>query len=306
MTATPRLLIRPATADAGAEARAARRRVLAAGAALAAAWPGRSARALMAGLPPDDPAARVDGNLRSSPWVGVVSVRIDGGVYSGALVHRRLVLTAAHVAAGHPPSAISLQLNAGEPQRLGVARVHVHPGWKGFTKPFAFDDVALLELEADAPDGVPVYTPYYGPMRQGTALTFVGYGASGHGDRAPSIGADPAVKRVGANRVDRLVARPELPDVPALFLYDFDGPDGSSDAFGGPTLGNAVETSAAGGDSGAPAFVRRGEFPRIAAVLSFVADFNKAGTPHSTFGASGGGVLLSGVRAWLDERMASI
>jgi hypothetical protein len=259
----------------------------------------------MAGVLPDTPAARVDPNLPDSQWAGVVCVRNAGGVFSGALIHRRLVLTAAHVAGG-PVSGMSVQLNAGETRLLGVARVHVHPGWKGFTKPFAFDDVALLELEGPVPEGVPVYAPYLGPMPQGTPLTFVGYGASGHGDRAPSVGADPAVKRVGANRVDRLVARPGQPEVPALFLYDFDGPDGSSDAFGGPTLGNAVETSAAGGDSGAPAFVRRGEFSRIAAVLSFVADLNKVGTPHSTFGASGGGVLLLGVRAWLDGRMAAV
>ena len=223
-------------------------------------------------------------------------------MFSGALVRRRLVLTAAHVAGG-PVPGISVQLNAGEPLRLGVARVHVHLGWKGFTKPFAFDDLALLELEMDVPDGVPVYSPYYGSMRQGTELVFVGYGASGHGDRGPNVGADPGVKRLGANRVDRVVARPMLPEVPALFLYDFDGPDATSDAFGGSSLGNAWETSAAVGDSGAPAFVRRGEFPRIAVMLTFVADFNKAGTPHSTFGASGGGVLLSGAQDWLGERI---
>jgi hypothetical protein len=260
----------------------------------------------MAGLPPDDPSARIDANLPSSPWAGVVSLRVNGGAYSGALIHRRLVLTAAHVVAGQTPTAVTAQLNAGEPLQFGVARVHVHPGWKGFTKPFAFDDVALLELEEDVPDGVPVYTPFYGPLRQGTALTFVGYGASGQGDRPPSVGADPAVKRVGLNRVDRVVPRPDLPEAPALFLYDFDGPDATSDAFGGPTLGNAFETSAAGGDSGAPAFVRRGEFPRIAAVLSFVADFNRPGTPLSTFGASGGGVLLSGVKDWLQARRAAV
>ncbi|MFN7645000.1 MAG: trypsin-like serine protease [Burkholderiales bacterium] len=283
-----------------------RRRLLSASGAgfAAAAWPGRAAHALMAGVLPDTPAARVDPNLPDSRWAGVVCVRNAGGVYSGALVHRRLVLTAAHVAGG-PVSGITVQLNAGEPRLFGVARTHVHPGWKGFTKPFAFDDVALLELEGPAPDNVPVYAPYFGPMPQGTPLTFVGYGASGHGDRPPSIGAEASVKRVGANRVDRVVSRPELPEVPAIFLYDFDGPDPASNAIGGLSLGNGEETSAAGGDSGAPAFERSTETPRIAGVLGFVADFNKPGTPHSTFGASGGGALLSGVQEWLRARIAA-
>jgi hypothetical protein len=284
---------------------AVRRRLLAAGAGLAAIGPGRNAHALMAGVLPDTPAARVDPNLSDSQWAGVVCVRNGGGVFSGALVHRRLVLTAAHVAGGLV-SEISVQLNAGEPRFLGVARVHVHPGWKGFTKPFAFDDVALLELAAPVPEGVPVYAPYLGPMLQGTPLSFVGYGASGHGDRPPSIGADASVKRVGANRVDRVVPRPELPEVPAIFLYDFDGPEPASNAFGGLSLGNGEETSAAGGDSGAPAFERSTETPRIAGVLGFVADFNKPGTPHSTFGASGGGALLSGVKDWLRARLAAV
>lgn len=284
---------------------AVRRRLLAAGAGLAAIGPGRNSHALMAGVLPDTPAARVDPNLSDSQWAGVVCVRNGGGVFSGALVHRRLVLTAAHVAGGLV-SEISVQLNAGEPRFLGVARVHVHPGWKGFTKPFAFDDVALLELAAPAPEGVPVYAPYLGPMLQGTPLSFVGYGASGHGDRPPSIGADASVKRVGANRVDRVVPRPELPEVPAIFLYDFDGPEPASNAFGGLSLGNGEETSAAGGDSGAPAFERSTDTPRIAGVLGFVADFNKPGALHSTFGASGGGALLSGVQDWLRARLAAV
>jgi len=282
-----------------------RRRAALAAAACALAGP-RAARALMAGAAPDTPEARIDPNLASSPWAGVVAVRVGGGVYSGALVHPRFVLTAAHVAAGRPPAEVSIQVNAGpEARRLEAAAIRVHPGWKGFTRPFAFDDVALVELAAPAPDGVPVYRPFVGAMRAGTVLTFVGYGASGHGDRGPEVGADAAVRRVGRNRAERFVDAPGGRGRPAIFLYDFDGPDASTNAFGGPSLGNAVETSAASGDSGAPAFVRRGEFPQVAGVLTFVADYNRPGTRHATFGASGGGMLLSGVAGWLQATLAA-
>jgi hypothetical protein len=284
----------------------ARRALLATAAAgpACAAWP-RIADALMAGAPPDSPQARVDPNLPTSPWAGVVAVRVRGGTFSGALIHRRMVLTAAHVVAGAPPDVVEVQVNASAvPLRIAAAQVHVHPGWRGFTKPFAFDDLAIVELEDEVPRGAPIYPifPYVPP--QGVALLLVGYGASGHGSIGPAVGADPAVKRIGQNRIDRVIPRPDAPDAPSLFLYDFDGPDESTNVFDGPTLGNAVETSAAGGDSGAPAFVMPDGIPRIVGVLTFVTDILRPGTPLSTFGASGGGVLAAAAQAWLAERIA--
>lgn len=66
----------------------------------------------MAGAPPDSPLARVDPNAHTSPWAGVVAVRVRDGTFSGALVHRRPLLTAAHVVAGVPPSIVQVQLYA--------------------------------------------------------------------------------------------------------------------------------------------------------------------------------------------------
>jgi len=256
------------------------------------------ADALMAGLPPDSPAARVDPNSLESPWAGVVAVVVGGGTYSGVVVHRRFVLTAAHVAAGHAGSDVRVQVNAGEASRvLAAAAVHVHPRYAGFTKPFAFWDAALIELAEPVPEAVPVPERYTGPLLPGTELTFVGYGASGFGDQGANVPPDPAVKRTGRNRAERFVA---LDDIPLLFLYDFDGPGPDTNAMGSPTLGNAVETSAAGGDSGAPVFIVRGNYRALAGLLTFVADLNNPGVRHSTFGASGGGVLLGPLREWLD------
>lgn len=53
---------------------------------------------IMAGAPPDSPAARIDPNTTSSPWSGVGSVVVNGAPYSGVVVAPNFVLTAAHVA----------------------------------------------------------------------------------------------------------------------------------------------------------------------------------------------------------------
>jgi hypothetical protein len=263
-------------------------------------------RALMAGLPPDTPEARVDPNRPQSPWAGVVAVRVLDGVYSGALVHRRAVLTAAHVAGGRPAAEVTVQFNAGpEPVMAAVEQVHVHPRFTGVARPFMFHDVALLVLAQDAPAGVPVYRPHRRALTPGARLLLVGYGGSGAGDAGPTVPGSARVKRVGENRADRFVPDPERQDLPALFLYDFDGPDEASNRMGGSTLGNHRETSAAGGDSGAPAFVAAGEFPQLAGVLTFTTDWGARGTPMSTFGASGGGVLVASVLDWLDPLLAA-
>lgn len=69
------------------------------------------AGAIVGGAAPDSPAARVDPNTTTSPWAGVGSVRVNGGVYSGALIGRRYVLTAAHVVAGAAPAGRALRLD---------------------------------------------------------------------------------------------------------------------------------------------------------------------------------------------------
>lgn len=260
-----------------------------------------AAGALMAGLPPDTPEARVDPNRPQSPWAGVVAVRVGDGVYSGALVHRRAVLTAAHVAGGRPATDVAVQFNlGGEPWTVAAEQVLVHPRYTGAATPFMFHDVALVMLAQPAPAGAPVYRLHRRPLTPGTRLLLVGYGGSGAGDSGPTVPGSAQVKRVGENRADRVVPDPERPDRPALFLYDFDGPDADSNRMGGLTLGNDRETSAAGGDSGAPAFVAAGEFPQLAGVLTFTTDWGARGTPMSTFGASGGGVLVTSVLDWLD------
>jgi len=284
-----------------------RRRVLSVGLGGFAYSACRPARALMAGASPDSPEARVDPNRPQSPWAGVVAVRVAEGVYSGALVHRRAVLTAAHVAGGRSGSEVAVQFNAGpDPVTVIAEQVHVHPRFTGAARPFMFHDLALVVLSRAAPSGVPVYRLHRRPLARGARLLLVGYGASGAGNEAPTVPGSAQVKRVGENHADRLVPDPDRPENASLFLYDFDGPTPDSNRMGGLTLGNDRETSAAGGDSGAPAFVAAGEFPQLAGVLTFTTDWGARGTPMSTFGASGGGVLVTSALDWLDPLLAAL
>lgn len=258
--------------------------------------------ALLAGAYPDSPAARVDPNTVASPWAGVGSITYNGGTYTGALIGRRYVLTAGHAVPTDPRAAgVMFNLNYGADlsHRIAVVRVYKHPDFIGFNTPNLNDDIAVLELEHDAPAGVPVYGLSAAPLLPGTILTMVGYGASGNGSTGISVDRDPAVKRVGRNSADAFVADDEGSGEKELYLFDFDGEPGSSNFLGGKTLGNAVETTFASGDSGSPAFVREGSAWKIAGVNTFVQYFPKGMKAIGRFGTGGGGQVVRAYRSWI-------
>jgi secreted trypsin-like serine protease len=260
------------------------------------------ARALLAGAYPDTPAARVDANTLTSPWAGVGSITYNGGTYTGTLISRCHVLTAAHAVPADPlASQVLFNLNYGSAlsQRIPVARVHKHPDFVGFNTPNLNNDIAVLELAHEVPAGVPVYGLSAAPMTAGTVLTLVGYGASGNGSTGISIDRDPAVKRVGRNSADAFVADDEGSGENELYLFDFDGEPGSSNFLGGKTLGNAVETTFASGDSGGPAFVREGGAWKVAGVNTFVRFFPTGMKAMGRFGTGGGGQIVRAYRSWI-------
>ena len=270
---------------------------------MAAAAP---AGAIVAGAPPDSPAARVDANRPDSPFAGVGSVRVlagDGrataGTYGGCLVARRWVLTAGHVAVGLPAARLRFNLNlTGDlSHQLGVRRVVLHPNFRALTGQRCADDLALLELAAPAPDGAPIYAPATTPLHPGTVLTLVGYGASGSGAGGETVPGTAQVRRVALNSADVLEVVPPV-RVPQVYLFDFDGPLDSG-FMGGPTLGNALEGTLAGGDSGSPALLRGADGRwRLAGVNTFV--FGRAGgSPPPRFGSGGGGMLVAPYAGWI-------
>jgi hypothetical protein len=252
---------------------------------------------MMAGAPPDSPAARIDANVGSSAFAGVAAISINGSTFSGVVIAPRYVLTAGHVAAAGSGGAITVLLNQGAtPWSTTIVSATTYPSYS-----FPYDDLAILQLAAPVPAGVPVYPMYNGPLQTGLELVLAGYGESGNGNVGVSIGPSTAVKRTGANALDELTTTLDTSGLTSrFFVYDFDGPTGNG-GLGGGTLGNGIETMVAVGDSGGPAFVRVSTGLQVLGINTFAASPVANQAPTYTFGNLGGGIVAADPRfaAWL-------
>lgn len=255
----------------------------------------------------------VDANLASSPWAGVGAVSVNGGTFSGALIDGQYVLTAAHVVGSQvsTPGNVSFILNAGGvASHVVAARIIVFPGFTGATPGkdgVWHDDLALIKLAAPVDAGIPVYGLYDGTL-SGKILTLVGYGG-GSGVNGAPIPASPNVKRTGQNRVDKMLPDDDGGTHDEIFLFDFDGPNASSNVFGSPrpanwTLGAAVEAQFASGDSGGPVFIYDSGAWKIAGIAEF--NGNVTGLPGSNvkFGSIGGGAAVAAYIPWIESILA--
>ncbi len=256
--------------------------------------------AMMAGAEPDSPAYRVDPNALSSDWASVGSVVARGNPYSGVLITRRHVLTAAHVA-GANPAVLEFVLNAGgdASQRIPVRSIHRHPNWKGFDRHRPNDDLAVMELAETVLAEIVIHPIAVARFAEGQEFTAVGYGGSGQGNIGPSIHASATVKRVGSNNADAYIASSDGSGRIEGFLFDFDG-QGVRNALGGEGLGNETETSFVGGDSGSPSFVRTADGWALFGINTFIFAFPEGPAKLSTFGTGGGGVIAGAYREWIE------
>ncbi len=260
----------------------------------------------MAGAAPDTPEARVDPNVAASPWAGVGSVIVNGRPFSGAVIGPRHVLTAAHVAGDPAHTKFRLNLGGEAAHLIAVAKVHRHPSFKNFDPQHPRDDLAILVLAEPVPAGVTMYPLHRGDIDPGAVLTFVGYGASGHGDAGVSVGAKADVKRTGRNTADAFGQ--DAFGIKRVFVFDFDGA-GADNLMGGEGLGNGVESSFAAGDSGGPSFLCEGgtgdQCVRGRWVLAGINTFVSAaaGRPvkPGTFGSLGGGMVVSAYVDWIES-----
>ena len=107
---------------------------------------------------------------------------------------------------------------------------------------------------------------------------------------------------MGANNADQLIADDEGGGQNEVFRFDFDGPSGNG-FLGGPTLGNAIETTLGGGDSGGPSFVLQNGSWHVAGVNTF--GFPNGGTLTPLFGSGGGGMLVPAYAGWIDGLMGN-
>lgn len=257
-----------------------------------------------------------DANLSSSPWAGVGAVSVNGNVFSGALIDSQHVLTAAHVVSGQTgnPGNVSFTLNVGGDltHTFTAAAITVFPGYTG-TTPGAngvwYDDLAIITLSAPATAGVPVYGLYNQSLK-GQTLTLVGYGSGGDGFKGVTSGASTSVKRVGKNRVDQLFVDDDGGKHDEVFMFDFDGPNSSSNVFGtnsspNLTLGASIEAQYASGDSGGPVFVEDGGVWKIVGVATFNGSTSLSSGSNVKFGSIGGGTVVASYIPWIEAAVVT-
>jgi hypothetical protein len=246
---------------------------------------------------------------------------------------RRHVLTAAHVVdtqGGFRPGSSASDtgdgtvdailggnsvfvLNNGSNQSsvIGIASVSVAPNWHGFNNrngpegASINDDLAILTLSQDVPLNTPVYDIFRGTMGLGTTLNLVGYGTTGDGINGfTANSAGLFVKRSGKNNADAFHADDEgAAGRLERFEFDFDNPAGGNGEYGGPSLGNLIETTIGAGDSGGPAFIG-GSGPLdplvVAGVNTYGAQYRMNSPVQGLFGSGGGGMLVSSYASWID------
>lgn len=262
--------------------------------------------ALLSGSAPDSPAKRIDPNTLLSPFAGVGSIFAREVGCTGTAISPIHILTAGHCfdfvntdgISDLLPEEVVFYLNWGHTlsHSIFAEAVTIHPDYTGFNNPVVNDDIAIITLRDAIPTDVPIYPLYRQPLDPGTTLTLVGYGGSDRGDRLDqSLGEsfDFGKKRVGQNNADLFLADDEGSSVLERFEFDFDGPDATTNLYGGLTLGNAIETSLGFGDSGGPSFINVDGELFLAGVNTYL-----YGT-H--FGSSSGGMVVPTYAGWIDQ-----
>ncbi|MCK4871870.1 MAG: hypothetical protein KAS72_04005 [Phycisphaerales bacterium] len=261
------------------------------------------------GEPPDTPDDRIDPNVPTSRYGGVVSIRTGvNAVSTGTIISPYHILCAAHSFDRNNDGVNDVRADVGVNINLYgdfstvleppfIRSTSLHPDFTGFNNPSANDDIAIITLHWPLADDVPIYDLYREAPALGDRLELVGYGRSGNGVWGYSTMASYNVKRSGENIVDLFFLDDEGSGVAEVWEYDFDGPEGNG-TMGGPTLGNDIETTIGAGDSGGPGFIDVAGEPLLYSVNTYRRD------GFGEFGTGGGGMLVPAYLDWIDSFLA--
>jgi len=213
---------------------------------------------MQAGAPPDSPGARVDPNVLTSPFTGVVSINIRytdqvtgaqlSFICSGTAITPWHVLTAGHcvdtlgngtvVDITQPGNDVRVVVNDSDPftsatDLITANQVTINPNYDGFNVcpdgsiGCLNDDLAIIRLDHALPTTTQVYQIYDQQAAPGTVFTMVGYGTSGDGINGYTVAPSFFVKRDGANVFDLFDTNDEQGFSPTsaaeVWYYDFDG-----------------------------------------------------------------------------------
>ena len=226
-----------------------------------------------------------------SPWAAVGSLSVNGQLFSATLIGPHHLITAAHVVAGALPANVVFRSAVGTGFSSVAASIQVSPLFNGQNvdnlpgDPSVHADLAVVRLAHPAPPSLLPALPFDGALL-GRILKLVSHGGS------------TTLATMGENRVD--VVFSDRRGQAATYLFDFDGPDPSSNLLGPAdattaTLGPGREASLIKGDSGSAAFTEVDGQWWLAGVNTFQV--------HIGRGRGAGGVVLAPFRSWIAQTM---
>jgi hypothetical protein len=236
-------------------------------------YPTTALMAIFALLPPGESSAVVGGAERQDELLDrmVMVLSSRGGVCSGIVLARDVILTAAHCVTGATDYRVHYRSDEGSPPALiGTTRTVVHPGFRADairTRRRSID-LALLRLEKELPARFAPSALTTAQPARGEVVTVAGFGVARERD----------IRSTGLLRSTEL--RVIEPFGPSRIVLWVGGREGSG---------------ACEGDSGGP-LLSRGA---VVAVTTW-----SRGASEKGCGSLTQGILLGEQRAWIDETLA--